>query len=167
MTLTLPPAPGRLEIRNSVPVTAAVTAPAWTLPPPAPLGEENKIVPLSRMTSRPPGRNRKRAFEPTRVIVKSGNFNSARESPPVLRAVLPRTMSPSAARRGGPFSPKSETIFTVRVTSASSKGSAHKAGWSAMNEKSRTRIRQVKLKANIQRESSPGIYYNIVEERIS
>jgi hypothetical protein len=51
-------------------------------------------VPLSRIISRVPAINRKSEFEPTRVNVRSENCNSARESFPVLRPVLPFTVSP-------------------------------------------------------------------------
>ena len=78
-------------------------------------------MPLSRIISRVPAIKRKSEFEPTRVIVRSGNCNSARELPPVLRAVSPFTRSPRAARMS---CGKSETRFVALVTSAWSKGSA-------------------------------------------
>jgi hypothetical protein len=113
--------PAIFEIRKSVPVTAAVIAPACTLPPPAPSGEENNRVPLSNTISRLPGRKRKSALEPTRVIVRSGNSNSARELPPVLRALSPETTSPGAARV---FRGNIETRLIDLVTSARSKACA-------------------------------------------
>jgi hypothetical protein len=54
----------------------------------------------------------KRELEPTRIIAKSGNSNSARESPPVLRALLSRMKSPGTA---GQPSVKRDTRFTVRM----------------------------------------------------
>ena len=128
--------PLAFEIRKSDPVTAAVIAPACTFPPPAPFGEENSMVPLSRTISRVPAIKRKSALEPTRVMVRSGNCNSARELPPVLSAVSPLTRSPGAARTS---CGKSETRLIVLVTSAWSKGSAHKVATDPTNT-NRTKI---------------------------
>ena len=58
------------------------------------------MAPPSRVISRAPVINRKSALEPTRAMVRSGNCNSARESPPVLRAESPLMTSPGTARRG-------------------------------------------------------------------
>jgi hypothetical protein len=140
ITLTLPPfaaGPFTYEKRRSVPVTAAVIAPACTLPPPAPFGEENSIVPPSRVISRPPAKKRKSVFEPTRVMVRSGNLNSARDSSAVFRAVWPLIISPIVAGLVDCISGKSDTIFTVLVTSACLKGSACAAVGSAAH---RTRV---------------------------
>jgi hypothetical protein len=104
------------EIRKSVPVTAAVIAPASTFPPP-PFGEEKSMVSPSSMICLWPARKRKSALEPTRVIVKSGNSNSAREFPPVLSARSPEMTSPRTALV---FRGKTETSLIVLVTPARS-----------------------------------------------
>ena len=48
------------------------------------------MVPPSSVISLPPARKRKSALEPTRVIVRSGNSNSAREFVPCLESTIPR-----------------------------------------------------------------------------
>ena len=79
------------------------------------------MVPPSNVISLLPARKRKSALEPTRVIVRSGNSNSAREFSPVLRALSPETTTPGTALV---FRGKSETALIAFVTSARSKGSA-------------------------------------------
>ena len=112
-------------------------------------------MPPSSVISLLSARKRKSALEPTRVIVRSGNSNSARESPPVLSALSPETTSPGTALV---FRGKSKTTLVALVTSARSKGSARTTRGFAIQSKKAgaARRNEQKLRANARPPTKPA-----------
>jgi hypothetical protein len=92
----LPPTESVSKI-TVVPVIATVTALLLIDPPPEFFGTRNRIEPLSMFAVRPDLLKLKIVFAPSRVIVRSGNVSSERESPPVRTPVSSETLSFTAA----------------------------------------------------------------------
>lgn len=114
--LLVPPPDSKMTV---VPVIATLTALVLIDPPPESLGTRRRIEPLSTLAVRPPPVKLKIVFEPSRVMVRSGNVNSERDSPPVRTPVSSETLSFTAAGRAAAWEGRSLTSRTIWVTRAS------------------------------------------------
>jgi hypothetical protein len=97
---------GVLSKITVVPVMATVTALLRIDPPPESFGTRSRIEPLSTFAVRPLLLKVKIVFAPSRVIVRSWNVSSERESPPVRTPVSSLTWSFRAAARGSALAGK-------------------------------------------------------------
>jgi hypothetical protein len=121
---------GLLSKITVVPVMATVTALLRIEPPPEFFGTRSRIEPLSTFAVRPLLLKVKIVFAPSRVIVRSGNVSSERESPPVRTPVSSLTWSFKAAARGSALAGKRLTSRMIWVTRASVDGAPVRAGTS-------------------------------------
>ena len=99
-----------------VPVIATVTALLRMEPPPEFFGTRSRIEPLSTFAVRPLLLKVKIVLAPRRVIVRSANVSSDRESPPVRTPVSSVTWSFKAAARGSALAGKRLTSRMIWVT---------------------------------------------------
>src|SRR5437773_9756387 len=122
--------------KNAVPpITETVTATVLALAGAAPLGTARRIVPLVRSTSRAPALRLKIVFAPSRVIVRSVNVSSARDSFPVRTALCNVILSFTTAGRGAPCASNNRTSSIIWGTRASCNGAATANGVAAAKNK--------------------------------
>ena len=103
---------------------AAVTAPVVILASAPFLGTCTRIAPLLRLRLRVPSVKLNIVSAPSRVIVRSVNVSSVRESGPVRTAVSSLTSSATTAGRGAARPDRSFTSLITCVTRASLRGVA-------------------------------------------
>src|SRR5437016_4441214 len=108
------------------PVLAAAIAAVLILASLAPFGIWKSTAPSTRSMVRIPSLKLTIVFAPRRAIVWSANVNSLPPAGPVLIASPSRTLSPTAARRGGACGGPSFTSFTTCVTRVSCNSAAFK-----------------------------------------
>ena len=108
------------------PVLAAAIAAVLILASRAPFGIWKSTAPSTRSMVRIPSLKPTIVFAPRRAIVWLANVNSLRPAAPVLIASPSRTLSPTAARRGGACGGPSFTSFTTCVTRVSCNWAAFK-----------------------------------------
>src|SRR6266567_1581271 len=122
-------------VKSAVPpITETVTATVLALAGAAPLGTARRIVPLVRSTSRAPALRLKIVFAPSRVIVRSVNVSSARDSFPVRTALCNVTLSFTTAGRGAPCASNNRTSSIICETRASCNGAATANGAATKNQ---------------------------------
>lgn len=102
-----------------VPVMATVTLFVVMAPPRESFGTRRRIEPLSSFAVRPALLKLKIVSAPRRVMVRSENVSSERDSPPVRTAVSSETLSFTAAGRASAWDGRSLTSRMICVTSAS------------------------------------------------
>lgn len=102
-----------------VPVMATVTTLVLMAPPRESFGTRRRIEPLSSFAVRPALLKLKTVSAPRRVMVRSENVSSERDSPPVRTAVSSETLSSTAAGRASASDGRSLTSRMICVTRAS------------------------------------------------
>jgi hypothetical protein len=113
--MNLPVAASKIQVP---PLIAADTAAVLIFTSGAVGGTETRMAPLVSFTSRDPALKLKTVFAPRRVIVRSANVSSVRDSVPVRTAVPCLTSSFTVAGRGAAWFGSSFTSFTTWVTRA-------------------------------------------------